>query len=235
MKRKSHLIIFIVIYCLISYNTFAIPPDGQNPNNKAPVVDCNSDLAFRMLEVIEQDILPLTSEGVKIGNKVFGAALIKKSDQSLVLAATNNETENPLWHGEVHLLKLFYEMPEAERPDPKEMIFIATHEPCPLCLSAITWGGYDAFYYLFSYEDSRDEFNIPHDLRILKEVFKQDAGGYAHNNYYWDSFKIADLIEACQSNVQLEYQQKVTELKQDYDKLSEIYQSNKDKVNMPLK
>ena len=83
-----------------------------------------------------------------------------------MVASTNTETENPLWHGEVHTLKKLYEMPRSQRPAPKDCIFFATHEPCPLCLSAITWGGYDNFYYLFSYVDSRDSFNIPHQLDI---------------------------------------------------------------------
>ena len=45
------------------------------------------------------------------GNKIFGAAILRKADLSLVLAETNNEIENPLWHGEVHALKRFYELP----------------------------------------------------------------------------------------------------------------------------
>jgi tRNA(Arg) A34 adenosine deaminase TadA len=53
--------------------------------------------------------------------------------------------ENPLWHGEVHCLKRFYEMPKADRPDAKDCVFIATHEPCSLCLSAITWTGLRQF------------------------------------------------------------------------------------------
>ena len=85
-----------------------------------------------------------------------------------MLAETNNEIENPLWHGEVHCLKRFYEMPKAERVDTRDCIFLATHEPCSLCLSAITWTGFDNFYYLFSHEDSRDSFAIPHDLKILE-------------------------------------------------------------------
>jgi len=144
----------------------------------------------RLLEVTEKDIVPLTQAGVRAGNKVFGAAILRKDDLSLVIASTNNETENPLWHGEVHTLKKLYEMPRDQRPTPKDCIFFATHEHCTLCLSAITWAGYDNFYYLFSYVDSRDSFNIPHDLRILKEVFKCDHGQYAHENAYWKSHSI---------------------------------------------
>ena len=111
-----------------------------------------------------------------------------------MLAETNNEIENPLWHGEVHCLKRFYEMPKAERADTRDCIFLATHEPCSLCLSAITWTGFDNFYYLFSHEDSRDSFAIPHDLKILKEVFTLDPGGYNAENAYWKSFSIRRLV-----------------------------------------
>lgn len=41
------------------------------------------------------------SEAVKKGNKVFGAAVLKLSDLSLVAVGTNTEIECPLWHGEV--------------------------------------------------------------------------------------------------------------------------------------
>ncbi|TIP79137.1 MAG: nucleoside deaminase, partial [Mesorhizobium sp.] len=153
-------------------------------------------LINRLLDVIEHDIVPRTAESVAHGNKLFGAAILRKDDRSLVLAETNNETENPLWHGEVHCLKRFYEMPQAERVDTKDAIFLATHEPCSLCLSAITWTGFDNFYYLFSHEDSRDSFAIPHDLKILKEVFTLDPGGYNAENAYWKSFSIRRLVRS---------------------------------------
>lgn len=40
-------------------------------------------------------------EAVKKGNKIFGAAILKLSDLSLVVVGTNTEIESPLWHGEV--------------------------------------------------------------------------------------------------------------------------------------
>lgn len=153
-------------------------------------------LLERLLDVIEFDIVPLTAGGVSGGNKLFGAAILNKADGSLVLAETNNETENPLWHGEVHCLKRFYEIPRADRPDTRDCLFLATHEPCSLCLSAITWTGFDNFYYLFSHEDSRDSFAIPHDLAILKEVFRLDPGGYARTNAYWTAHSLPDMAAA---------------------------------------
>ena len=131
-------------------------------------------VASRLLDVMEDDILPMTERSVAAGNKVFGAALLRKSDMSVVIAGTNSETDNPLLHGEISTLNQFYEMPD--RPSTRDLVFLSTHEPCPLCLSAITWAGFDTFYYFFSYEDSRDAFDIPHDLRILKEVFGVEDG-----------------------------------------------------------
>ncbi|KQV42484.1 MULTISPECIES: nucleoside deaminase [unclassified Rhizobium] len=191
-----------------------------------------ADLAARLLSVLEHDILPLTEKGVAAGNKVFGAAILRKSDLSLVLAETNNETENPLWHGEVHTLKRFYE--RSEKPDTKDLIFLSTHEPCSMCLSAITWAGFDNFYYFFSHEDSRDAFAIPHDLRILKEVFKLEPGGYARNNAFWRSAKIGDLVEAAEPALKAELKEQDARIRARYDVLSETYQSGKSGNDIPL-
>jgi tRNA(Arg) A34 adenosine deaminase TadA len=191
-------------------------------------------LIDRLLDVIEKDIMPKTAEGVARGNKLFGAAILRKEDRSLVIAETNNETENPLWHGEVHCLKRFYEMPKAERVDPKDAIFLATHEPCSLCLSAITWTGFDNFYYLFSHEDSRDSFAIPHDLKILKEVFTLDPGGYRAENAYWKSHSIRKLVRELPDAERLRLETRIDGIAAAYDGLSETYQSGKAENDIPL-
>ena len=189
-------------------------------------------LAGRLLDVIETDILPLTRKGVAAGNKIFGAAILRKSDLSLVIAETNNETENPLWHGEVHALKRFHE--QADKPDPKDLIFLSTHEPCSMCLSAITWAGFDNFYYFFTHEDSRDAFAIPHDLKILKEVFRLEPGGYAKTNAFWRSAAIGDLIATAAEPEKAELKVQDARIRRAYDALSQAYQSGKDDNTIPL-
>ena len=39
-------------------------------------------------------------------------------------------------------IRRFFELPATERPNPRDCIFLATHEPCSLCLSGITWSGF---------------------------------------------------------------------------------------------
>ncbi|MBX3582001.1 MAG: nucleoside deaminase [Rhizobiaceae bacterium] len=195
-----------------------------------------SDISLidRLLDVIEQDIVPKTVEGVAKGNKLFGAAILRKDDHGLVIAETNNEIENPLWHGEVHCLKRFYEMPKAERVDTKDAIFLATHEPCSLCLSAITWTGFDNFYFLFSHEDSRDSFAIPHDLRILKEVFRLEPGGYRAENAYWKSRSIRKLVRELPEDERQRLEARIKAVADTYDRLSSTYQSGKAENDIPL-
>ncbi|WP_319530074.1 nucleoside deaminase [uncultured Cohaesibacter sp.] len=187
-----------------------------------------------LLDIIEKDIAPKTAKGVETGNKLFGAAILRKSDLSLVIAETNNETENPLWHGEMHALKRFYEMPEAERPDPKDCYFLATHEPCSLCLSGITWTGFDNFYFLFGYEDTRDAFNIPHDLKILKEVFKLENGDYARENAFWQSHALGDMVASLPEAEQAPLQEQVRRIAALYDAMSATYQDSKGGAGIPL-
>lgn len=192
----------------------------------------NNNLVSRLLDTIEHDILPLTEAGVARGNKIFGAALLRKSDLTTLLAETNNEIENPLWHGEMHLLKRFYEMPPGDRPSPEELIFLSTHEPCSLCLSAITWTGFDNFYYFFSHEDSRDSFAIPHDLKILQEVFDVAPGGYRRSNEFWTCHSIAEL--AWQTTHAEQYESKMSSIRGSYRALSANYQNSKADNNIPL-
>lgn len=204
----------------------------------------NAAFVSRLLDVIETDLVPLTQRGVRSGNKLFGAAILRKSDLSVVIAETNNETENPLWHGEMHALKKFYELPADQRPETRDCIFIATHEPCSLCLSGITWTGFDNFYYLFSYEDTRDAFGIPHDIRILKEVYAvpdpdreavhPERPLYNRRNAFWQSHSIQQMIAGLDRSTKEKLTAQVDDLNAAYNDLSATYQKDKGKKGIPL-
>lgn len=192
-------------------------------------------LLARLLQVIEDDIVPLTRSGVASGNKLFGAAVLRKSDLSLVVAATNAETANPLLHGEIHAINKFFEL--EEHPAASECIFLATHEPCSLCLSGITWAGFDNFSYLFSHRDSATSFGIPHDIAILEAVYAvpdpdrtAPAPGrdlYNRTNAYFTS---TDLMPRAER----EFPDALARLTGVYDELSAAYQTRKGNPNIAL-
>lgn len=198
----------------------------------------------RLLDVIEHDIVPKTADGVTRGNKLFGAAILRKSDLSVVIAETNNETENPLWHGEMHAIKRFYELPADQRPDPKDCIFVTTHEPCSLCLSGITWSGFDNFYFLFSHEDSRDSFAIPYDIQILQAIYAvpdpgaekvpEDRPLYNRHNAFFKSYAIQGLIAGLDRTHKEDLLARVDNLVGTYADLSAVYQRDKGNKGIPL-
>ncbi|KAK7935597.1 cytidine/deoxycytidylate deaminase family protein [Apiospora marii] len=198
-----------------------------------------------LLSTIEKDIIPLTTAGVSSGSKLFGAAILRKSDLSAVTVATNNEQASPLLHGEINCIQQFFSSttpdtaPSAPRPTTKDCVFVATHEPCSLCLSGITWSGFDNFYYLFTYEDSRDRFGIPYDLQILQEVFRVRAVGesdeslerrplYNRRNKFFTAKSFADLVDELPDERQKQkWRGEIDRVKRLYDGLSETYQEGK--------
>ncbi|KAH8666454.1 cytidine deoxycytidylate deaminase family protein [Xylariales sp. PMI_506] len=200
-----------------------------------------------LLSVIETRIVPLTAEGVRSGSKVFGAAILSKSDLAPLTVATNDEKASPLLHGEINCIQKFFTSPppspqaEEARPSTRDCVFLATHEPCSLCLSGITWSGFDNFYYLFTYADSRDLFAIPYDIQILEAVFRVPAvlAGesaedlesrelYNRRNKFFTSKSFADLLdEIADAGERARLAQEIERVKALYNGLSATYQEGK--------
>ncbi|MCC8116497.1 MAG: hypothetical protein LIP18_04995 [Planctomycetes bacterium] len=99
-----------------------------------------------MCDTVQNDIIPLTRRGVKMGAKVFGAALLDRDSHHLVVASTNHEASSPLWHGEVYAIKEFYEL--QNHPNPQTCMMLATHQPCCMCAPALAWGGFREVWYI---------------------------------------------------------------------------------------
>ena len=186
----------------------------------------------KVLDIFINDLIPETTMAVEKGNKIFGAFIIKKSDLSLLVTGTNNEITNPLYHGEISAIFNFFKSRDLK---PEDYYFISSHEPCSLCLSAITWSGFDNFHYFFPYEDTESTFKIPHDLNILKEVFHINEGNYSKNNEYWKSFSIINQIKENEDRINHNLFEKIDKIKQLYVELSIKYQNVKISNNIPLK
>jgi tRNA(Arg) A34 adenosine deaminase TadA len=193
----------------------------------ARITDDKAALIDRLLEVVELEIVPLTRVGVREGNKIFGGAVLRKSDLSTVVVVANRESVNPLNHGEIATINAFYEIPLGERPPAVETIFLSTHEPCPLCLSGLTWGGWDNFFYFFSYEDTMDAFSIPHDIRLNEEIWRVKDGEYDHRNRYWCAWHLRELVEGCDPVARDGFTRRATDLTTTYEELSAVYQASK--------
>ena len=189
---------------------------------------------YYLINIILKEIIPETKIAISKGNKIFGAAILNKKDFTTVCIGVNNEIDNPLWHGEISVLNKFYSISSHKRPRTKDCLFLSTHEPCSLCLSAITWSGFDNFYYFFPYTDTESKFNIPHDLKILKEVFSIHKGKYNRKNNYWKSYSIVEnvnlLTDPEKSNL-LKNIKKITKI---YNNFSKLYQKHKSNNDIPL-
>ena len=187
-----------------------------------------------LISKILEEIIPASKISISKGNKIFGAAILKKEDLSTVVIGTNNEIVNPLFHGEIFTIYEYFSLNLNKKIKPSECVFLSTHEPCSLCLSAITWSGFDNFYFFFPYKETKDKFKIPHDLNILKEVFNLNNGNYNKNNNYWKSYSIIDEISKLNDSEKYKVNDQINKIYQEYEELSRLYQKNKDKNIIPL-
>lgn len=94
----------------------------------------------KILDVISNEILPLTESEVESGSGVLGGAILRADTMTSVMVGASSTAKDPLAHGEMDALTRFFNMPV--RPDPSELIFVATHEPCPMCAGAIAVAGF---------------------------------------------------------------------------------------------
>ena len=90
------------------------------------------------------------------------------------------------------------------------------------------------FFYLYPYEDTENVFNIPHDLKILEEVFYIKNGNYNKQNNYWKSYEILKEITKLDNQEYEQLKVIITKIKAKYDRLSSIYQKNKNNNRIPL-
>lgn len=192
-----------------------------------PELTATASELHRLLSVIENEVLPVTRQGVEAGNKVFGAAVLDKNLKT-VYAGTNTETECPLFHGEVKVIYEWSKTTEASKRGPaaQSAVFLATHEPCCMCISSIVWAGFTKVFYFFPYAITSAQ-GIPHDINTMHELW--GVNSYRKRNKYVATASIMDLIEALDDSVDEKkaLQETSKRLVATYDELSKKYHSEK--------
>mmetsp|Transcript_40270 Transcript_40270/g.61088 ORF Transcript_40270/g.61088 Transcript_40270/m.61088 type:complete len:231 (-) Transcript_40270:613-1305(-) len=181
----------------------------------------------QMLQVIQNDILPKTRDGVANGNKVFGAAILNPNFKC-VCADTNAEaTMGPLFHGEIKCIYAWSKQtpPQQRGPVAQSSIFLSTHEPCCMCISSIVWSGFTKVYYLFPYAITTKQ-GIPHDVNTMHELWGVNT--YRKQNKYCSTGCIVDLIESLpDEDEKKDLDQLCKSIMDEYEKLSRKYHSEK--------
>ncbi len=173
-----------------------------------------SGTVSRLLEVIEKDILPITETAVEKGHNIFGGAVLSADDLALVTAGVNMRADDPTLHGEIVTIHRFFKM--KDHPCPDDTVFLATHEPCSMCLSALAWSGFKKIYFLFGYEETRDDFRMGDDLRMLAEVFSSTIP--SRRNSFFELTPIRELVHSLPERDIL--QERIDRIKQKYRNLA---------------
>lgn len=165
-----------------------------------------------ILRAIKDDLLPLTKMGVENGNHVFGGLVLDEKSLKTIIAGTNNRQGNPIFHGEIDTILRFFSM--KNHPDPSQCIFVASHEPCSMCISAIAWAGFKEIWVFFGSEDMGQSFEMPVDLIMYKEVFGVE--GARDNNLFFKKYNIREEAQK---------EPDFSALKEKIDEITKIYSS----------
>lgn len=119
------------------------------------------------------------------GNSGFGAVVIR--DNSLVSKAhdTDSTSKDPTSHAEINAIRL---AAIKLKGDFNECMLVSTHEPCPMCSTAIVWSGIKQVAYGYSIEDAlnqgRKRINLTcnelfnragADIKITSDVKKREC------------------------------------------------------------
>jgi tRNA(Arg) A34 adenosine deaminase TadA len=108
-------------------------------------------------------------KSLREGNSGFGAIIIKNNELVSKAHDTDTISKDPTSHAEINAIRLASTKLEG---DFKDCMLISTHEPCPMCSTAIVWAGIKQIAYGFSIKDAlnqgRNRINLTCD-----EVFKR--------------------------------------------------------------
>ncbi|MDR0615463.1 MAG: nucleoside deaminase [Synergistaceae bacterium] len=122
-----------------------------------------------LLEVVRDEILPLTESESARGNASSGSAILRPDTLTSVMVGADNRLQNPLFHGDIDAINRFFKLPV--HPPAEELIFLATHDPCPMCASAIAWAGFKELWVLFDSDKIEPAGSMQTSTAMYRNMF----------------------------------------------------------------
>jgi tRNA(adenine34) deaminase len=83
----------------------------------------------------------------------FGAVIVRAADRQIMATGVNNGSANPIFHGEIVAINDY--ISRHGNQGWEEVILYTTGEPCPMCMSALTWARVGGVVYGTSIETLR--------------------------------------------------------------------------------
>jgi tRNA(Arg) A34 adenosine deaminase TadA len=120
------------------------------------------------------------------GNSGFGAVIIQ--DDTVIAKAHDTDTtsHDPTAHAELNAIRL---AAQRSKDDLNGCMLVTTHEPCPMCSTAIVWSGITRIAFGYSIQDSlrqgRKRIDIPcteifarsgKSIKVLRGIQKKECG-----------------------------------------------------------
>jgi tRNA(Arg) A34 adenosine deaminase TadA len=122
---------------------------------------------------------------LKEGNRGFGAVIIQDNNVIAKTHDTDTTSNDPTAHAELKAIRL---AAQKIKGDLSGCLLVSTHEPCPMCSTAIIWSGLTQIVYGYSIQDSleqgRKRIDIPcteiflrsgKSIEVLAGIQKQEC------------------------------------------------------------
>jgi tRNA(Arg) A34 adenosine deaminase TadA len=154
----------------------------------------------RLLEIVRDEIIPLSESEIHRGNYIFGSAIIRADTLTSVMVGSDNRVENPLFHGEIDALNRFFKLPV--RPAARDLIFLSVSDPCPMCASAIAWAGFRELWILFGAREVEDDFSMPSANLMYRELFGVE--GVRSENPFFQKHSLKKAVLSASNNADLQ-------------------------------
>lgn len=125
----------------------AVQGTTVNPTAEGCCADAEAlELLGRLIDELGGSAYKATKATVDNGNSPFGAAILHNTAGYPLLYADANQVQTaktPTAHGEISTINgYFQKIPDDQRPPAADTVFLATHQPCSLCLSGLAFAGF---------------------------------------------------------------------------------------------